>query len=174
MSATATQTATLACLVGQALTLRVPGEGLRDAEDRGFEPRRVVTPNRISSVLTRVPGPRSHVRDGTETQARRAGKAAIAPSLTGNARRVRTRNGHAGTPGRGHAPPPAAATSAMIPLRTSPAVLSLVPAARAFATSGYCNSRASPIAGRQALRVRDHGSRNGTGCGCSGANQVTD
>ena len=30
-------------------SLPVPGEGLRAAEDRGFEPRRVVTPNRISS-----------------------------------------------------------------------------------------------------------------------------
>ena len=42
--------ATLGCLVSQALSLRVPGEGLRAAEDRGFEPRRVVTPNRISSA----------------------------------------------------------------------------------------------------------------------------
>jgi hypothetical protein len=36
--------------VNEALSLRVPGEGLRAAEDRGFEPRRVVTPNRISSA----------------------------------------------------------------------------------------------------------------------------
>jgi len=43
-------TATLGCLVRQALSPRVPGEGLRDAEDRGFEPRRVLPPNRISSA----------------------------------------------------------------------------------------------------------------------------
>ena len=42
-------TATLGWLVRQALSLRVPGEGLRAAEDRGFEPRRVLPPNRISS-----------------------------------------------------------------------------------------------------------------------------
>jgi hypothetical protein len=34
----------------QAPSPHVPGEGLRAAEDRGFEPRRVVTPNRISSA----------------------------------------------------------------------------------------------------------------------------
>ena len=45
LSATATRIATLGRLVSQALSLRV----LRAAEDRGFEPRRVVTPNRISS-----------------------------------------------------------------------------------------------------------------------------
>jgi hypothetical protein len=50
MSATATQTATLGCLVRQALSLRIPGEGLRAAEDRGFEPRKVSPPNRISSA----------------------------------------------------------------------------------------------------------------------------
>jgi hypothetical protein len=37
-------------LVSQALSRQDPGEGLRAAEDRGFEPRRVVTPNRISSA----------------------------------------------------------------------------------------------------------------------------
>jgi len=52
MSATATQIATFGCFVRQALSLHVPGEGLRAAEDRGFEPRRVVTPNRISSPVT--------------------------------------------------------------------------------------------------------------------------
>jgi len=45
LSETATRIATFGRLVGQALSLRV----LRAAEDRGFEPRRVVTPNRISS-----------------------------------------------------------------------------------------------------------------------------
>ena len=34
----------------RALPPDVPGEGLGAAEDRGFEPRRVVTPNRISSA----------------------------------------------------------------------------------------------------------------------------
>jgi hypothetical protein len=42
--------ATSGRLVSQALSRQVPGEGLRTAEDRGFEPRRVVTPNRISSA----------------------------------------------------------------------------------------------------------------------------
>ena len=53
MSATATQTATLGCLLIQALSLPVPGEGLRAAEDRGFEPRKVSPPNRISSPFGR-------------------------------------------------------------------------------------------------------------------------
>jgi integrase len=50
ISATATQIATFGRFVSQALSLRVLGEGLRAAEDRGFEPRRAVKPNRISSA----------------------------------------------------------------------------------------------------------------------------
>jgi len=65
------------------------------AEARGFEPRKGANPNRISSVFPRVPGGCKHVRDGTETQARRAGKPRSAGNHTENARRVRTRNGHA-------------------------------------------------------------------------------
>jgi hypothetical protein len=40
----------LGCLVSQALSPRELGEDLRAAEDRGFEPRRAVKPNRISSA----------------------------------------------------------------------------------------------------------------------------
>ena len=70
MSATATQIATLGYLMSQASSPQVPGEGLRAAEDRGFEPRRVVTPNRISSVLPAVPRARRHPRnDGRAGQA---------------------------------------------------------------------------------------------------------
>jgi hypothetical protein len=32
--------------------------------------------------------------------------------------------------------------------------------------SAYCNRSASPITGREAIRVRSHGSRNGTGRSC--------
>jgi hypothetical protein len=43
-------TATWGLPADRALPSDVPGEGLgAAAEDRGFEPRRVVTPNRISS-----------------------------------------------------------------------------------------------------------------------------
>jgi hypothetical protein len=51
------RTATLGCFVNEALSPQVPGEGLRAAEDRGFEPRRVVTPNRISSSGHNGPDP---------------------------------------------------------------------------------------------------------------------
>src|SRR5271165_5988023 len=107
MSGTATQTATLGCLVSQALSLQVLGEGLRAAEDRGFEPRRVVTPNRISSALPVVPRRSGHVGDGTEMQARSAGNAGIGPGLTNNARRVRARIVRAAKLARDHfaAPP---------------------------------------------------------------------
>ena len=50
MSATATQIATVARPVSQAPSPQVPREGLRAAEDRGFEPRRAVKANRISSA----------------------------------------------------------------------------------------------------------------------------
>ena len=50
-------TATFGCLVSEALSVRVSGEGLRAAEDRGFEPRRVVTSNRISSSGHSGPDP---------------------------------------------------------------------------------------------------------------------
>ena len=42
--------ATFGHSVSQALSLGAAGEGLRAAEDRGFEPRRVLPPNRISSA----------------------------------------------------------------------------------------------------------------------------
>jgi hypothetical protein len=74
VSATATRIATLGRFVSQALSLKVLGEGLRAAEDRGFEPRRVLPPNRISSVISIMTGRRRHARDGTEAQARRTGK----------------------------------------------------------------------------------------------------
>jgi hypothetical protein len=88
------------CPVNKALSVRLPGEGLRAAEDRGFEPRRVVTPNRISSSMPRLPGLSRHDRDCAKSQARLSGKARITLVLTGNAingLRVRTRNGHART-----------------------------------------------------------------------------
>jgi hypothetical protein len=50
MSATATRIATLGGLVGQARSLEFGVAGLGAAEDRGFEPRRAVKPNRISSA----------------------------------------------------------------------------------------------------------------------------
>jgi hypothetical protein len=218
MSATTTRIATLGRLVSQALSLPVPGEGLRAAEDRGFEPRRAVKPNRISSVLPPVPGWRRHVRDGTETQARRAGNSLVIQNHTGNARRVRARSVRAAEEAPGHfAAPSSAAGTALtirsIVVRAMPVSLwtslLLRPAAIAAWTtasrlpdtascsaahavsislacptvssvmhrtlqncSAYCNRRASPITGRQVVvRVRDHGSRNGAGCGCSGADR---
>jgi hypothetical protein len=67
------------------------------AEDRGFEPRRVLPPNRISSAFPIVTGRSGNHRDRPEMQASRAGNAGIVPGPAGNAERVRTRNGH--TPG---------------------------------------------------------------------------
>jgi hypothetical protein len=60
--------------VSQARPWSAAGEGLRAAENREFEPRRVLPPNRISSAFPVVTGRCGHVRDGTETQARRTGK----------------------------------------------------------------------------------------------------
>src|SRR6266704_1282563 len=68
------------------------------AEDRGFEPRRAVKPNRISSPMPRLPALSRNDRDCAKSQARTSGKDRISPDLTVNARkvlRVRTRNGHA-------------------------------------------------------------------------------
>ena len=121
MSATATQIATLGYLMSQAPSPQVPGEGLRAAEDRGFEPRRVVTPNRISSVLPTVPWKLNHVGDGTETQARHAGKSRIVRNRAGqagNARRVRTRNGHAAGRDSGHFWAPSSAAWAALTMRS--------------------------------------------------------
>ena len=52
-------------------------------------------PNRISSVLPRLPLARGHVRERTEPQARRAGKALTVRNQTedaANPQRVRARN----------------------------------------------------------------------------------
>src|SRR6516165_4570377 len=65
------------------------------AEDRGFEPRRALPPNRISSAFPVVTGRPGNHRDRTEWQVGRAGKAGIVPGAAGDAERVRTRNGHA-------------------------------------------------------------------------------
>ena len=72
------------------------------AEDRGFEPRRVLPPNRISSAFPLVTGPSGNHRDHPESQASRAGNAGIVPGPAGNAERVRTRNGHTPGPDAGH------------------------------------------------------------------------
>src|SRR6516225_2904710 len=53
------------------------------AEDRGFEPRRVLPPNRISSVFPVVTGRSGHDRDSTGLQVSRAGKAGIVTGLPG-------------------------------------------------------------------------------------------
>jgi hypothetical protein len=136
------------------------------AEDRGFEPRRVVTPNRISSAFPVVPARRHHVGDRTETQAS-APETRVRARTAGNARHCRARCVHAPAQVPGHSAPPVAATSAMI---SRPTTSSLgLPSARAFATSGYCNRSASPITGLQATRVCDHGSRKGTDRDHSGA-----
>ena len=213
MSATVTRIATLG--VSQAPSPRVPGEGLRAAEDRGFEPRRVVTPNRISSVLPVVLGRRRHVRDRTETQARRARKARIArksAANAGNARRVRARIVRAARQAPDHSASPFPASGAWtrmrsivvraMPVRRCTSALlrpawkavritssrrsvtdcrsdthaaSISRACRTVSSgmhrtlrfcSAYCNRSASPITAREAIRVRSHGSRNGTGRSC--------
>jgi len=64
------------------------------AEDRGFEPRRALPPNRISSAFPLVPGRSGNDRDRTGWQVSRAGNAGIVPGPAADARRVRTRNGH--------------------------------------------------------------------------------
>jgi len=73
-------------LVSQAPSPHVPGEGLRAAEDRGFEPRRVSPPNRISSAPLRVPGAFAMVRDCAGTQVTKALTGRAGPGLTGTAR----------------------------------------------------------------------------------------
>ena len=65
------------------------------AEDRGFEPRRVLPPNRISSAFPVVTGRSGQDRDRPEWPVSRAGNAGIVPGPAADARRVRTRNGHA-------------------------------------------------------------------------------
>ena len=113
MSASVTRIATLGSLVSQAPSPQVPGEGLRAAEDRGFEPRRVVTPNRISSVLPRLPLACDQVRDRTETQVRPAGNAGIVrdePPDAANACRVRARNVRAARLVYPHLAPPSPAS----------------------------------------------------------------
>ena len=72
------------------------------AEDRGFEPRRVLPPNRISSAFPVVPGQSGQDRDRPELQVSRAGNAGVVPGPAGDARRVRTRNGHTHGPDAGH------------------------------------------------------------------------
>ena len=67
------------------------------AEDRGFEPRRALPPNRISSAFPLVTGRSGNDRDRTEWQVSRAGNAGIVPGPAADARRVRTRNGHTHT-----------------------------------------------------------------------------
>jgi len=52
LSGTATRLATFGGPVSKALSPDDPGQGLRAAEDRGFEPRRAVKPNRISSPFS--------------------------------------------------------------------------------------------------------------------------
>jgi hypothetical protein len=112
MSATATRIATLGRFVRQALSPHVPREGLRAAEDRGFEPRRVVTPNRISSVLPGLSPVRDHIRDRTKPQARHAGNSCIVrneTTIAANARRVRARIVRAAGQASTHLTPPSAA-----------------------------------------------------------------
>jgi hypothetical protein len=55
------------------------------AEDRGFEPRKGVNPNRISSAPLRVPGSSGHVRDCAGTQVTTAVTCRAVPGLTGTA-----------------------------------------------------------------------------------------
>src|SRR5215467_7904154 len=86
--ASADPNCSLGRFVSQALSLRVWGEGLRTAEDRGFEPRRVLPPNRISSVFPVVPGRAGNHRDRPEWQVSRAGKAGIVTGPAADARRV--------------------------------------------------------------------------------------
>ena len=67
--------------------LHVPGEDMRAAaEDRGFEPRRVLPPNRISSALLRVTDTSARVRDCAGTQVTTAFTCRAVPELTGTAR----------------------------------------------------------------------------------------
>src|SRR6516225_6567636 len=83
------------------------------AEDRGFEPRRVLPANRISSAFPVVTGRSGNDRDRPELQVSRAGKAGIVTGPAGDARRVRTRNGHAHRADDGHRR--SASMAAMVP-----------------------------------------------------------
>jgi hypothetical protein len=96
-------TATLGHFVSQAPSLQVPGEGLRAAEDREFEPRRVVTPNRIgarrpyempvrprrSPAPVRIPARRTRaVRDRSVGKAIRASVTGLGGGLGGMSSRA--------------------------------------------------------------------------------------
>ena len=210
LRATATRIATLGRLVSQALSLRV----LRAAEDGDLNPE-VVTPNRISSAISRHAGsaascPRSY---GNAGQACREG--------SGDEHRTRmpetcgmiVRALCAQVAGYGHSASPFPTSGAWtrmrsivvraMPVRRCTSAL-LGPAWKAIRTassrrsvtdcrsdthaasisracrtvssgrsdrmlrfcSAYCKRSASPITGREAIRVRSHGSRNGTGRSC--------
>jgi hypothetical protein len=95
MTAMATQEAPESRKQQSAETERPGVTAAQVAEDRGFEPRRVLPPNRISSAFPVVTGRSGNDRDRTEMQVSRAGNAGIVTGPAGNARRVRTRNGHA-------------------------------------------------------------------------------
>src|SRR6516165_10199587 len=97
------------------------------AEDRGFEPRRVLPPNRISSAFPLVTGRSGNDRDRTELQVSRAGNAGVVPGPAGNAERVRTRNGHTHGPDAGHRG--SASMAAMVPVMRS-IVVRAMPASR--------------------------------------------
>src|SRR6516162_8337115 len=106
----------------KAETSSPPGRSARakllvTAEDRGFEPRRAARPNRISSAFPVVTGRSGHHRDRPELQVSRAGNAGIVPGPAADARRVRTRNGHAPGPDDGHRG--SASTAATVPAMRS-------------------------------------------------------
>jgi len=84
---------------------------VRGTEDRGSEPRRVVTPNRISSVLPHLPHAWHHIRERTETQVRPAGNPRTVRNEVqdaANGRRVRARNVRAARQATDHLAPPSA------------------------------------------------------------------
>jgi len=99
----------------------------QSAEDRGFEPRRVLPPNRISSAFPLVPGRSGQDRDRPEWQASRAGNAGLVPGPAADARRVRTRTGHTHSPDAGHRG--SWSTAAMVPAMR-PIVARAMPASR--------------------------------------------
>jgi hypothetical protein len=85
-----------------------PGTSLV-AEDRGFEPRRVVTPNRISSVLPQLSPAWDHIRERMETQVKRAGNPRAVRNEVddaANRRRVRARCVRAAQQAADHPAPP--------------------------------------------------------------------
>src|SRR6516162_1648850 len=111
------------------------------AEDRGFEPRRVLPPNRISSAFPLVTERSGNDRDRPELQVSRAGNAGIVPGPAADARRVRTHNGHTHGADAGH--------------RGSPSMAGSVPAMRSIVVrampASRCTSlllRPAPIAAR--------------------------